>query len=175
MARFGRAFPIPRRRTRALTAGTVQTQSLSGTVTTAGALVRSTSHLLAGTLTTAGELLKRTARALTGTLTTAGVLVAIKTALKSLAGTLTTAGALSKQTQKAVSGTLTTSGSVLKRIAKLLAGTLSFGGTLSKSGGTPVGAAAVYDVGPLDVTTAHEVTVTVGQLVTFTLPIGGHD
>jgi hypothetical protein len=112
---------------------------------------------------------------LAGTLTTAGTLAGIKTALKSIAGTLTTAGAVTKQTQRSLSGTLTTAGAVLKRIAKVLAGTLTTAGSLTKTGGTPTGASAVYDVGPLDLTTAHEVTVTVGQLLTFTLPIGTRD
>lgn len=80
---------------------------------------------VAGTLTTAGALLKSTSRALTGTVTTAGALAAIKTALLSLTATLTTAGTVVRQTGKVTAGALAPSGSLVKSIARALTGLLS--------------------------------------------------
>jgi len=111
--------------------GTQYTQSVSGTATTAGALLKQTSRALTGAVTSAGALVKQTNRALTGTLTTAGALAAIKIALKSLAGTLTTAGALVRQTQKPLAATLTTAGALVKETRRALTGALTTAGTLA--------------------------------------------
>lgn len=106
----------------------------SGTVTSSGALLKSTSRALLGTLTTAGALAaaKTALRSVEGTLTTAGALAAVKTALVSVAGTLTSAGALATQAQKAVVGTLTPAGALTRQAAHLVAGTLASSGALAK-------------------------------------------
>jgi hypothetical protein len=128
--------------------GTTYNQSAGGTLTTAGATVRSTRKVAAGTLTTAGALAKRAAKSVVGTLTTAGTLtrkankvlagtltpagtlVSSRLYSQVLAGTLTTAGVLAKRTSKSLAGTLTTAGAIVRSAAKSLAGTLTTAGGL---------------------------------------------
>lgn len=124
--------------------GTTYEQGAAGTLSTAGAVVRSTGKPLAGALTSAGAIVRSAGKALAGTVTTAGAVV--KSAGKGLAGTLTSAGALAGQAQKALAGTLGTAGTVARTAGKTLAGTLdtagdvarqtakSFAGTLDASG-----------------------------------------
>lgn len=130
--------------------GTEYTQSVSGTVTTAGALLKSTGKVTAGSVTTAGAIVKHTARALVGSVTSAGVLIkrtdralsgtltltgnltAGKLSALALTSTLTTAGALLKQTSRALTGTVTTVGTLAKQTSRALAGTLTTAGALTK-------------------------------------------
>lgn len=125
-------------------------QSVSGTLTTAGALVNRTGKALAGTLTSAGALVKLTGKVLTGTLTSAGALAklisrtltgtlnssatlsGVKIALQSISGTLTSAGTLAKNTGKSLAGTLTSAGVLVKLTSKAFTGTLTSAGTLAK-------------------------------------------
>lgn len=136
--------------------GTAYTQSVAGTLTTAGALAKRAAKRPAGTLTTAGVLAKRTSKSLAGSLTTAGVLAKrtskslagslttagaiVRSAAKSLAGTLTAAGGLvanyvsgSATFSQVVGGTLTTAGTLAKRTSKSLAGTLATAGSISRA------------------------------------------
>lgn len=130
--------------------GTEYTQSVSGTLTTAGAPTLRTGKALAGSLTSAGAvvmqtakalagsiapdggLVKRTAKALAGGLSPDGALAAVKTALISLGGTLTTAGTVALQTGKALGGTLAPDGALARSISKALAGTLTTAGDVFK-------------------------------------------
>jgi hypothetical protein len=107
-------------------------KALAGTLTTAGALTKQLARTLTGTLSTAGNLLKQAQKALSGTLTTAGGLTAVRVFLKALTATLSTAGALTKQTNKALAGTLTTAGALTKQLARTLTGTLTTAGALLK-------------------------------------------
>lgn len=141
-------------------------RALTGTLTTAGALNKRTSRALVGTLTTAGALSKRVNRALTGTLTFAGTLTAVKTALLTLTGTLTTAGALVKHTSRALTGTLTTAGALSKQAQRALTGTLTFAGALAA-----VKAALRSVAGTL--TFAGALTTQAGKTFTATLTLAG--
>lgn len=128
--------------------GTAYTQSVSGTLTTAGAIAKSTgkavagalttagsltrqaAKLVAGALTTAGTLTKQAAKVLAGELTSAGTLATSRLYSQVVAGTLTTAGALVRQANKVVAGALTTAGALARSIAKLVAGALTTAGAL---------------------------------------------
>lgn len=116
---------------RSTAAGGPTLKALTGTLTTAGAIIKADSRALLGTLTTAGAALKREARALAGTLTTAGALGTIKAALKSVAGTLTTAGALLKAEAKVVAGVLSTAGALIKQPRRALTGAIATAGAMA--------------------------------------------
>jgi hypothetical protein len=118
------------------TAGVVLKQTgkpLAGTLTTAGAVLKSVGKVVAGTLTTAGAALKQVGKVLDGTLTSAGN--AVKQAGKVLGGTLDSSGAIeaSRTFLIALGGTLTSAGSLVKQTRKGLAGTLDSSGALLKS------------------------------------------
>jgi hypothetical protein len=101
---------------------------LSGTLTSAGALLKQVSHELSGALTSAGALAKQTARSLSGAMTSAGA--AAKSTGHSLSGSMTSAGDLSKQVGKSLSGTLTSAGAKLLQVGKSLSGSMSSTGVL---------------------------------------------
>lgn len=113
----------------ALTTAWEYRQTVAGTLTSTGAVVKRTNKTLAGTLTSAGAVVKRTARALAGTLTSAGAVV--KQTGKTLAGAVASAGVVTKRTGKVLAGELTSAGSVAKRTSKALAGALTSSGTLA--------------------------------------------
>lgn len=105
----------------------------AGTVTSAGALTKQPRRALAGAISSAGALVKTAQRALTGSVASAGALV--KRAQRSLAGSIASAGALvgSKVSIKVLAGTVTSAGALTKRTARSLAGTVASAGALSRS------------------------------------------
>jgi hypothetical protein len=111
---------------------TAYMQSVSGTLTPAGALNKKAKKLASGTLTTAGVASKKTAKSMSGTLTTSGAIV--KKTAHLLAGTLTTAGALIKFTHTSMSGGLAFAGALTNNVglSQSLDGTLSFSSSISK-------------------------------------------
>lgn len=134
--------------------GTEYEQDVSGTLTTSGALSKSTSKSFAGTLTSAGAIIKSVAKTMAGTLTIAGALIkstakllagvldfagdlaadfqsGAGTFFQSVGGTLSFGGTVSRQTAKGLAGTLTSAGSLIKSTAKNVAGTLTSSGALS--------------------------------------------
>lgn len=116
------------------TAGTIAlktAKSLGGTLTTAGALIRKAGKAVAGTLTTAGALVRKAKKIAAGTLTTAGAVTAFRKFVKTLAGTLTSSGALVRKGKKTLAGTLTTGGALVKKTFKTFAGTLIPAGGLT--------------------------------------------
>lgn len=113
--------------------GTGHTQTLTGTLTTAGALAKLASVSRTGTLTSAGAVTRSTAKSVSGTLTTAGAVAHVKSVLQSLAGTLTTAGALVRLTAKSAAGTLATSGVHVYAGSKAISGALTTAGALAKT------------------------------------------
>lgn len=149
------AFPVPwyvRKRNRIFVAagGTQFNQSASGSLTSAGALlkeprlvlagslssvvgalVRQAQVLKAGTLTGSGALLLQPQKLLTGSVASSGAVTGVRTVLQSVAGTLTSAGALAKETAKAFAGTVTSAGDLLKQAQKALAGTMTSSGALT--------------------------------------------
>jgi len=112
--------------------GTAYTQSVSGAITPAGALVRDGRKVVAGAITPAGDLLKQAQKALAGTLTSSGALTSVRTFLKSLDGTLTSAGTLARETSKALGGMVTTAGTLARQTGKTLSGALTPVGDLLK-------------------------------------------
>jgi hypothetical protein len=113
-------------------AGGAYTQSVDGTVTSAGALSKQARKLAAGTVTSSGATLKQAARALSGAVTSAGAL--IKRAAKTAAGSVASAGALaaSKVALKVLAGTVTSAGALVKRTNAVRAGTVTSAGTLAR-------------------------------------------
>lgn len=132
--------------------------TITGTLTSAGALVKKALIPLAGGLTSAGALLKKTLKPLAGALTSAGVL--LKETGKALAGTLwfeviipiwedvdetwdatakiwsrqtITTGELTKKTLKPLAGALASIGALIKKTAKPLAGTLTLAGSIIRN------------------------------------------
>jgi len=115
-------------------------QTVAGTLTSAGALVRKPKKTLAGALSTAGALSRKTKKALAGVLTTAGALT--KKVKKALAGALSSAGALAKKTKKVLAAALSTAGALVTQYLpggggpttyfKSVAGTLAPAGLLAK-------------------------------------------
>lgn len=81
-----------------------------------------------GTLTSAGDLLKQTAKSFVGTMTSIGTLFA--QAQKVLAGTVTSAGTLLSQAQKLLSGLLTSDGTLTRFSNKVFSGAVALSGTL---------------------------------------------
>lgn len=103
----------------------------AGTLTTAGALVKSRTRAFAGTLSTAGALAKQIGKPFAGPLTTAGALTPIKNKVVAVAGTLATAGAIVRQIGKVPAGTLTAAGAIVRSVARSVAGALTTSGGLS--------------------------------------------
>lgn len=106
-------------------------KALAGTLSSSGAVARRANKPLAGTLTSSGAATKRTSKSFAGTLTSSGALSVARIFLKALAGTLTSSGVLTRRTGKALAGALTSNGALLKRSAKNAAGTLTPSGTLA--------------------------------------------
>ena len=116
--------------------GTTFTQSIAGTLTSSGALIRKAKKIAAGTLTSSGAVtaFRKFVKTLAGTLTSSGALV--RKGKKTLAGTLTTGGALVKKTFKTFAGTLTTAGGLTSQILQIyyqvVGGTLTMAGALTR-------------------------------------------
>jgi hypothetical protein len=134
--RFRQYQPEPRRGfvVETTAGGTTFNQSLDGTITSAGALVKQDQKPLAGTATSAGALTKQTARTLTGGVTPAGAL--LKLVGKALSGSVSPAGAVSSSLVRllSVAGSITPTGALTKLVAKTFT-----------AGGTPTGALVKQD------------------------------
>lgn len=126
--------------------GTTYEQSVSGTVTPAGTVVRQTAKTLTASTGPAGALVRQANRILAGTITPTGTTA--KTALLSMAGSLASSAALQRTTSKPVAGTVTPTGAITKQVSKTLAGALAPSGAVLKLlsrllGGTVTPAGAV--------------------------------
>jgi hypothetical protein len=111
--------------------GTTFTKSVSGSITPAGVLSRSTVKLIAATITAAGVIVRSTLKNIAGTISSTGT-IARQTA-KNLAGTISSTGAIAKQTSKLLSGTISTTGTLVRQTNKALSGTISSTGTWLRS------------------------------------------
>jgi hypothetical protein len=130
-------------------------QSVGGTLTSSGTIVKDTFRTLAGAILPSGTLSKLNSISVSGTLTSAGTVA--KSVIKLLSGILTSVGTISsqfvsggqqflqsvggalglsgeitKQATKALSGTLASSGSFLREISKFVGGTLTSAGQVSR-------------------------------------------
>lgn len=114
-------------------------KSIAGTLSSSGALATARGYIrdFAGTLTSAGSLVKATTKALVGTVTSSGALTTARSYVRLLAGTLATAGDLvadlAGELAQAVGGTLNMAGAVTRQTGKSLAGTLTSAGILLRS------------------------------------------
>jgi hypothetical protein len=105
-------------------------KSPSGALTSAGAVVRLAAKSLTGALTSGGALVNQVARSLAGTLTSAGGLA--KAPATTFAGSITPTGALTRRADKPLGGTLTTAGGLVKQVTHALTGTLTTAGDVAK-------------------------------------------
>jgi hypothetical protein len=121
-------FQALTRRLWAASGGTAYTQSISGSLTPAGALTKQTGKALSGSSTATGALTKLTSKAFAGSITSAGVLS--RSIAKSFAGSITSTGNIVKQTAKAFAGSVTGSGA----LSTMILFTASFAGSITPSG-----------------------------------------
>lgn len=99
--------------------GTNYDQSVSGSITPAGTLIKKALKSLAGAATPAGALVKRTFKLFSGAITPAGALS--KLILKgAFTGGLTPAGALVKNILKSLGGVITPIGSLLRDVMRVI-------------------------------------------------------
>lgn len=118
-------------------------QSVAGTLTSAGALTKRAGKSLAGALASSGALARRIGKGLAAVLDESGNVV--KQASGSLAGALTPAGALARRIGKSLAAAASFSGDLTttKVIMKLLEAALASSGTAAKQAGK--GLAALFD------------------------------
>lgn len=120
----------------ALDVAVVTLLTLEGTLTTAGAIVKSVARSVGGSLSSsAGVVIISILRGLRGTLSTAGTVQ--RDLSKNLAGTMATNGALAilRTLNLSPAGTLTTAGAIAQRaLAKTFRGTLGLAGELRSQG-----------------------------------------
>lgn len=128
--------------------GTTFTQDVSGTLASAGALIRQTNKALAaplaptgivvrltlknlaGTLASTGNVVRLTSRTLTGTLASTATLATTRAIILSLSGPLASTGALVRQTNKSLVGVLASTATLSKQVNQSLSGTLASAGTI---------------------------------------------
>lgn len=120
------------------TLGTAATWSrtLSGTLSSSGAVVAKGGVVLGGTLTSAGGLVVQVGKMLSGTLTSSGILSTIVTRYRSLAGTMASAGSLTAVKfvgtyYRTFTGIITPSGTLVRKTLIGLTGTLSSNGVVT--------------------------------------------
>lgn len=108
---------------------TVATLLASGSVTPAGALLRSASKTFSGSVTPAGTLtrMKVVARSFLGTITPTGTLR--KAGVKVLAGSVTAAGTVRRQPAKRLAGTVTPAASLRRAPTKRMSGSITPAGS----------------------------------------------
>lgn len=115
--------------------GTAYNQTISGTVTSSGALARKSTKVLAGTITSSGVLRKAVTHLLLGVVTSAGA--AGKVLSATLSGVVTLSGALATSVHhnytQVLSGSITPTGSLQRTIIKTLSGAVSSAGNVVKS------------------------------------------
>lgn len=113
--------------------GTVYNQTVSGSITPTGTLVKATTHKLSGGITPTGTLRKATTRALAGALTPAGTLLRSRLVIKALTGAITPAGALLTRQVKILAGAIAPAGALVRTITKVLTGAITPTGALSRN------------------------------------------
>lgn len=117
--------------------GTVFNQTISGSITPTGALVKTTTKKLAGAITPAGALIKAITKALAGAITPAGALLAAL--LFPLTGAIAPAGDLVVRRVKFLTGAIAPAGALARSITKVLSGAITPTGALSRNrSGPPV-------------------------------------
>lgn len=116
---------------------TAWTQSVSGTFSTAGILVKQTSKANSATFSTSGTLSKLTSKLLTAGFSGSGNLNMFTARI--LAATFSASGLLSKQQQRTLTATFSTAGAIISRlVSKLLPATFSSSGFLNRAVSRPL-------------------------------------
>ena len=105
-------------------------KTLTGGLSSAGALAKQVNKTFTGGMTSAGGLAKRLARSLAGGVTPGGALAAAKMVMAVLAGTLGSGGTLAKQVNRTLTGGMSSAGGLIKRLSRSLAGGVTPGGVL---------------------------------------------
>ena len=90
---------------------TILTQTVAGTITNTGSLVRSTRKIVAGSITNTGSLVREVQKVVAGVITNTSSLV--REAQKVVAGVITNTGSLVREVQKVVAGTITNTGALI--------------------------------------------------------------
>lgn len=153
----------------AASGGTTYEQTASGTLTSAGEVVKAGRKAVSGELTSSGAVRTAARKLLSGTLTSAGV---VRTAArKLLSGTLTSAGEVVKAGRKAVAGTLTSAGSLVKSARKVLSGALTSAGEVI--GNKVSGAMTYYQSVAGTLTSSGTVRTAARKLLSGTLTSAG--
>lgn len=103
--------------------GTTYNQSVSGSTTPTGALIRATSRAVAGSTTPTGVPARATSRSLASSTTPTGT--ASRALGRSLAGSTTPAGAVTRTLARLLAGVTTPTGEASRAMARALSGTTS--------------------------------------------------
>jgi hypothetical protein len=143
--------------------GTEFEQSLSGSISPAGAIVQATSKAVSGSITPAGAIAQLAQNILSGEITPSGALTTLRTFLQSLAGSITPAGALAKSVSKSLSGAITPAGALFKSISKFVGGAITAAGSLLNnflSGEVPTPASITISDRAVTLATAIDAGVT---------------
>lgn len=144
--------------------GTTFTQSLSGSLTSSGALAKRTNKPLSGSLTSSGAIAKRIGKTFSGSVTSTGTLSVTKVVLLALAGTLTASGTLLRRTGKGLTGSITPTGTVTRSLVRTLAGSATPAGAVTRRTAKSVAGS---------VTSSGTLAKTVGKALAGTLTAAG--
>lgn len=102
--------------------GTTYFQSIAGSSTSTGALVKQTNKIVSGSTTGTGALSSQAilTALVTGSITAVGAIR--KGIKKAVTGSLTTSGAIAKKTSRLITSSITSAGSLIKKTFRILAG-----------------------------------------------------
>lgn len=109
-------------------------KDLDGSITAAGAIVKSPSKQVAGAIAGSGAIAKTTSKKVAGSSTPSGAIAFVKSATKQLAGSIAASGAIAKQAAKNVGGVITPAGSIafVKSFFRTFTGSIAASGALQK-------------------------------------------
>jgi hypothetical protein len=106
------------------------TQSISGTLTSSGAILKLVNKLLTGSLGPAAQLTKQLSKSFTATLTFSSSVQTLKAFVKDLVGTVSSSGNLLKTPKKLFTSSLSSSSLLVNLANKLQVSTLNLAGNL---------------------------------------------
>ena len=106
--------------------------SLAGAAGSAGSLARQARRHFAGVVASSGSALRQTRFALSGAVASSGAVSFLRAFLRSFAGAIGSSGSLSRATSKALGGTASPAGSLARRWSTALGGSIAGAGGLSR-------------------------------------------
>lgn len=140
------------------------TLNFTGTITPAGALLKTVNKPYTSSITPAGALRKTTTKPFTGTITPSGLLTVLRTILLSFTATITPTGALTsiKAILRSFTATITPAGTLARTVAKGFTATVTPSGAFAKAASFLRGfSAAVTPSGSLRKLIAKPFTATI--------------